>query len=310
MNRKRLCSMALPMLLAACANGAGDDTTPVETLPHPVKEKAVSKIDTDDLLAPHRAAFEASRRAMLEIELEAMPTDDPLASKVGGRPYLPPGESAPLAGDGRPLFLLAQINFADAPPLAGYPDQGLLQFFIAADDHYGADFDGPVDMDRLARQDGFRVMYRSAPLAPAAPSASPRAVSTDSLPFDPARPRRMRFAPGSETISTGDVRFPIVAGGDPYALADAYARQHRLDPDTVTDALQERLGASGHKLGGYPFFTQADPRRPEDPHVLLLQLDTDEAMMWGDSGVANFFIPSDDLARRDFSRVAYHWDCY
>jgi uncharacterized protein YwqG len=44
--------------------------------------------------------------------------------------------------------------------------------------------------------------------------------------------------------------------------------------------------------------------------VLLLQLDSDEEMMWGDSGIANFFIDPDDLRRGDFSRVAYHWDCY
>ena len=31
--------------------------------------------------------------------------------------------------------------------------------------------------------------------------------------------------------------------------------------------------------------------------------------MWGDSGVANFFIDSEDLEKRDFSKVFYTWDC-
>jgi uncharacterized protein ywqG len=48
-----------------------------------------------------------------------------------------------------------------------------------------------------------------------------------------------------------------------------------------------------------------------------LQLDTDinekdhctGKLMWGDSGVANFFITPEDLAKRDFSRVAFVFDC-
>jgi uncharacterized protein YwqG len=31
--------------------------------------------------------------------------------------------------------------------------------------------------------------------------------------------------------------------------------------------------------------------------------------MWGDSGVAQFFMHEDDLRRRDFSKVRYNWDC-
>jgi uncharacterized protein YwqG len=78
----------------------------------------------------------------------------------------------------------------------------------------------------------------------------------------------------------------------------------------VDEALYAALNRSGHKLGGYPEFTQQDPRKPQDRQVLLLQLDSDDAMMWGDSGIANFFIDPADLQRGDFSRVAYTWDCY
>jgi len=72
----------------------------------------------------------------------------------------------------------------------------------------------------------------------------------------------------------------------------------------------------GHKIGGYPFFTQTDPREWEEKYqqhdVLLLQIDTDDSLniMWGDSGVANFFIKKDDLLNLDFSNVIYNWDCY
>ena len=32
--------------------------------------------------------------------------------------------------------------------------------------------------------------------------------------------------------------------------------------------------------------------------------------MWGDVGEAVFMIRADDLAARDFSRVAFYWDCH
>ena len=72
------------------------------------------------------------------------------------------------------------------------------------------------------------------------------------------------------------------------------------------------LSVDGHKLGGYPSFTQADPRGEDDDDlVLLFQLDTVREMgvLWGDAGIANFFIRRADLLAQDFSRVAYHWDC-
>ena len=43
---------------------------------------------------------------------------------------------------------------------------------------------------------------------------------------------------------------------------------------------------------------------------LLLQLDSDDQMMWGDVGVGGFFIAPEDLAKADFSRVMYTWDCH
>jgi uncharacterized protein YwqG len=37
--------------------------------------------------------------------------------------------------------------------------------------------------------------------------------------------------------------------------------------------------------------------------------DAENEIMWGDSGVGNFFIHPEDLKKRDFSKVFYNWDC-
>ena len=47
---------------------------------------------------------------------------------------------------------------------------------------------------------------------------------------------------------------------------------------------------------------------PEFDH-LLLQLDTDEYINWGDCGVGDFLIPSENLRGADFSQIFYTWDC-
>lgn len=277
--------------------------------PPSVHAAAHPPIPVEPMLAPHAAELERTRRPVLAIALEPMAQDDVTASKVGGQAYWPAGSDYPRDADGEPLYLLAQVDFAALPKLAGYPDSGLLQFFIAGDDFYGANFDtSPFD---LTTQKNFRVVYWPAPLAPAVPQAQRTLANAEHmLPMNPAKPRRMRFTAGSETLGADDTDFATIFGKRAYDFAIDYAQRHGLSEDAVTDAFYAHLSRTGHKLGGYPYFTQDDPRKPGDPRRLLLQLDSDDEMMWGDVGVANFFIHPDDLARRDFSRVMYNWDCH
>lgn len=258
-------------------------------------------------LGPYRGALEATRRAVVHIGLEAFPEDGLQASKVGGRAWWPAGHAAPAGEDGRPLVLLAQINLAEVPAMPGWPERGLLQFFIAANNFYGANFDAGNDVETLSRQRNFRVVYW------ADPSVQGQALAAGHdgdgyLPHNPHRPRRMRFEAGTETVSGSDYRIDDVFGGDAWQVLERWAEENGFDDETAYVILEE-LGGPGHKLGGYPFFTQTDPR-DSGPMELLLQLDSDDEMTWGDMGVGGFFIDPADLARADFSRVMYNWDCH
>lgn len=73
-------------------------------------------------------------------------------------------------------------------------------------------------------------------------------------------------------------------------------------------------------LLGHPDFTQCNPLEGEGAEyesrfdIMLLRLDdtrasTDFEMMWGDCGIADFFMGSKALAQRDFSDIYYTWDC-
>ena len=295
----------LPLLLALLAGvwlfaraapraGAKPSTEPV-TAAH-----------VDAFLAPQRAILDASRRPVHYLSMEPFADDVPTASKVGGRAWWPQDEPGPTGGQGQPLVLLAQINFAELPATPGYPDRGLLQFFISANDFYGANFDGRLGEDELVQQRDFRVVYwRDTDR----PSQQLPLATGDYLPHQPEQPLRMGFEAGQEVLSAVDHRFEALWTGGSHAAAETYASQHGLSADDLATAVQDRLDGSRHKIGGYPHFTQTDPRG-DGGFELLLQLDTDDWIMWGDSGVGGFFIRPDDLARADFSHVLYSWDCY
>lgn len=126
----------------------------------------------------------------------------------------------------------------------------------------------------------------------------------ETTPLNQARfPLRMTF-----TRRAPEEQLPAPGSADvPEAL-----RQALWDTPAREAATQAGAASGGTQLGGYPYFTQADPReRDEGPErVLLFQLDSDgDGVTVGDSGVMGFFIPAEDLARGDLHRVGMSWDC-
>ena len=82
----------------------------------------------------------ATQREMIRIKLSLSDSLALTDSKFGGMPYIPKGGSLPTSAEGKPLFMLAQINCEQLPENNIYPKKGLLQFWIAKDDYFGADF--------------------------------------------------------------------------------------------------------------------------------------------------------------------------
>ena len=86
-------------------------------------------------------------------------------------------------------------------------------------------------------------------------------------------------------------------------------------PKEIRDVFYKYLcNGVGNKIGGYPDFAQDDPREDDNFHdTLLLQIESEwneqYSVMFGDAGVANFFINREDLANCKFDDVLYNWDC-
>jgi uncharacterized protein YwqG len=207
-------------------------------------------------------------------------------SKFGGYPYLPKDFEYPTDSKGRPLKLLAQLNFADLPHLDHFPTEGILQFFVLFNWECG------VNYENLTKQDTFRVVYH-------------KVVVSENLQQD--------TFPTLTPID--DAEFPFQGE---FAVTGTIEqdRFHNSEDETM----EESIDCGRHKIGGYPFFTQYDPRVQDERlskyDTLLFQMDSETdgdngyKIIWGDCGVANFFISLENLKKCDFSDVMYTMDCY
>lgn len=256
-------------------------------------------IELPEILERFRDKIEQTIKPYINIKLQEQKTM-PWESKLGGNPYLEIGMEYPKTSNGEYLRLLAQINFEEVPHLEPFPHKGILQFFILADDVYGLDFDDPC------MQDTFRAIY-----IPNIIKNEENLIKDFSflgeleeewyMPFSDEG--KMKFSLEYMPVSWGDYRFDKVYGNI------------NLREGEEVDAYADNLSGYGCKIGGYPAFTQGDPREDNKTlnkfDTLLLQLDCEDEcdLMFGDGGVANFFINEEDLKKLDFTKVLYNWDC-
>jgi uncharacterized protein YwqG len=206
-----------------------------------------------------------------------------------GRPWLPKNTEYPRDKKGQPMLLLAQINFAEIPKLPDFPEKGILQFFIS-----------PTDWTEMK---DYKILFWEDPSVETVLTTDFSFLKDDLLVESPITlPHALCFDLVETYGSPQDVRTQNIL---PILGSDEIT-------DEQEDAIYKLFDGTGHKIGGYAFFTQEDPRYKDTNKndVLLLQIDSDTHIRFGDSGVANFFIPKDALLKKDFSKAWFNWDCY
>lgn len=267
---------------------------------------------------PYRAQFENSR--LEYVKITTTPTsNDALSltqSKFGGYPYMPQGFDYPRNAKGNMMPLLAQINFAEVPPLAGFPESGLLQFYATADDMMGMheEFDSGFPVT----QKNYRVVYH--------PSFTNEEGSRIFVDIPTTAASEFDFVPGSYALQfEKTVGYVPLTGVDCQQVLGEYHfenLQEEIDDYEENDRLRMEYYAKNgeefiqHKIGGYANPVQEDLRRgtrkkpsPIAHYQQLLQIASDRHIRWADMGVAHFFIDPADLQVLDFSRVIYYWSC-
>lgn len=237
-------------------------------------------------------------------------------SKFGGMPYWNPEMQYPKSDDGTMLTLLAQFNFGkEKIESEMFPKSGILQFYIMSDDCYGLTFKDDTIQNK------FRIVYHETVDESVteddvrALGVTPNSELDDSTyGFPLYKAYALEFSEGKDYVNVCLESFEDVvkAGYKELFGEEIEGYSWRFFTNAEYDYLAQELGTGGHKLMGYPFFTQEDPRQSDDEFdTLLFQMDSDcKDILWGDSGVCNFFINGEALKNRDFSRVLYNWDCY
>lgn len=312
----------------------GKEKEPVKQFSEePADDETAVSSDTKKRLSA--LMVEMNKRMLTSTQLKLNPvrrTSSVNSSKLGGTPYFPRTMEYPRVKTGEcagePLFFLAQLNFAELPHIEGFPEKGILQFFAGSesDDVVGVDFDDGTN------QNGFRVFYHSEPFL-----EEGQLLSASEIPVPSEEhygfPFKGEFAlevgqPEQVSLSSSDYRFERILVDSYNAVFGTnfdnvwYYRQNgicKADEGLIEELYKvcESDSAEGTKLGGFPYFTQDDPRGGYqdrgDFSVLLFQLDSsgdgEDEIIWGDCGVANFFISEKDLAALDFTKVLYNWDC-
>ncbi|WP_422510215.1 YwqG family protein [Stenotrophomonas sp. GZD-301] len=269
-------------------------------------------------LGQHAAALQPWLRPRIGFSRTA-DADAPIgASRIGGGPDVPADFQWP-THNGRPLDFMLQINLADLQGLQSgldLPTQGLLSFFYDAQEQ-------PWGYDPAHRDGHCAVLFDAGDLqrlpAPDPETALPPAALGFHQAWSLPHPFSGDGARMLEAFQADGVAW------DEDAVEDDY---YDL-VDTVADHGAPRAGER-HGLGGYSHNVQGDmqleaqlvshglycgdqtgyqdPRRAaleaaSTDWALLLQLDSDDEAMWGDSGMLYWWIRQSDLAARDLSRT-------
>lgn len=291
--------------------------------------EALRAILREEISDAEIAAIESTIRPFVAIEAKVSGSNSPLPweSRFGGRPYLPKGTEYPHIDD-KPAPLLAQINFAEVPPLEGFPTSGILQFYAVDKptwewNHSWFATEGRTSMSygELMELAGAKVLFFPDPIL------SVEAVTTD-----------FRFLPSFEHLIVPerlDLRFqiklaPMDVGGlntwiETLRESEFFTENYdyalrELSDRTSNDALLEEaahlLYGDGHRLGGYPTFSQSDPRaqlfplafgESFPPYDLLFRMVGQPGVNLHDS-ILYFLIPPADLQSRNFSNVLFYSD--
>ena len=235
-------------------------------------------------------------------------------SKIGGIAYWPPHLAYPVNSEGKKLFLLAQINFEKEKTESPLPSNGLLQFFTGDDDAMGLNF------DNLAEQENFRVVYHE--------NIDYKMTKESVKQFDISDSKNDEFFPicGEYKISLNksvdyanpsDIHFNKFFS---IAYKKIYGKEVKegenifnlLNNEEIAELEHElEIDSLKHKMLGYSYFIQEDPREDEkyaDYDTLLLQIDSEEEYVSWDCGIGNFFINKKALLKKDFSKVLFYWD--
>ncbi len=228
--------------------------------------------------------------------LEGEPTI--LDDKIGGKPYLPIGEEYPKNKNGEPLALLLQVNLKNID-LDGYPKKGILEIYTDKDVDYPCQYSIKYFKEDLEYQTDL--------------------PNVDSSHYIVRNGLKISLSKDICYMSINDYRFiKIMCDIVNQVYGTAFNTYDDLD-DYFTefswyDKLSDECENPSITVGGYPDFTQQDPRYDikENKDECLFKLDSMEDLKTfsiGDSGILFVLISKEDIQKCNFENGFVDWDC-
>ncbi|WP_025743534.1 YwqG family protein [Aquimarina pacifica] len=213
-------------------------------------------------------------------------------SKFLGKPFFPIYKEYPKDENGKPMIMIAQLNFEQIPELDFFPKNGILQLFLSSSNSY---------------QDDFAIVYHSAEELSKEPLNDFSFITEKDYEEMPVfKLHQLSFEKGIEKGGSEDSQFDYLFDENDYWGFTEYLT------DEQEKIFGEYFNAVGHKIGGYAEFTQSDPRdnnTDQKDDIQVLQIDVDDHIMFGDSGLGHIFISRENLIKKDFSKAYFYWDC-
>ncbi|MEN0006996.1 MAG: YwqG family protein, partial [Bacteroidota bacterium] len=181
------------------------------------------------------------------------------------------------------LYFLAQLNLGLFPSIGSFPEQGCLQFFAGA------------------KKEDAMVRYWADISQDTSDWSVPEHATLANGPLNNEQAYSLDYTLVRELMPHSDYRFKEHIGTqlklgleeEYWSMLKAYAALHN---------------GSGHKLGGFAYFPQDDPRYAwAEEKELLFQLDSDPSIQcdWGALGSGAFFISEAALGQANFSEVEF-----
>jgi len=235
------------------------------------------------------------------LKIKPVPLDNDLTqdslelqqSKFLGNPFFPETEEYPKDSKGQYMVLITQLNFYEIPQLDHFPKNGILQLYFSPnwDDN-----------------DEYKIIYFKESHLNQKSITDYSFIDKDhysELPIE--KIHKLEFTRLVENGSSEDSQFDFTFG--------------KLDfwdyHDSLNEIQQEEFtnyfNGFGHKLGGYAEFAQEDPRDYDSKKkndIQLLQIDADDHIMFGDSGLGHIFISKKNIEALNFKDAYFDWDCY
>lgn len=258
------------------------------------------------------------------VRLVAAGPEQAAVARLGGDPLVPAGFAWPVWDGHGPLGYVGEIDLAalartGLPLDIAVPTAGRLLLFYF-DGSYD-DFEGIVGTWDTSTLAGQRLVHLTEDAGTCAPLSAPQ----DVLRY---RERRLAAAPVL-TFPTWEhpaLRAALLgADCDSRSLLD-----HPVDVgDFARSCWAMHSGTPSHQIGGWALPVQGpvelevagaaldlgddwvDPGRAVEARrwTTLVQIDSDDDMLWGDVGTLYWLARYDDLAVGDLTRVSFTWQC-